>query len=160
MSDDTFRACMIPGQPLTTLLPFQSEPEERNLHHAQELSLAAAAGLWKLAEHAYSEMAALHQGGLAHGDAELHNFVVCPSPLAVLLVDFEAAQRQAGMQADAWLARCQSDLDPLLRLAVLFQCRLGAQPAELAERAAARAGAFFRDAARFARAIERRSEVG
>ena len=35
---DTFRACMIPGSTLTTLLPFQTEPEDRNLHHARELA--------------------------------------------------------------------------------------------------------------------------
>jgi hypothetical protein len=159
-TDDTFRACMIPGQPFTQLLPFQSEPEERNLRHARDLPLTAAAGQWKLAEAAYTELTTLQRGGVAHGDAELHNFVVCPAPLEILLVDFEASVKKDDLDEEAWIARCQSDLDPLLRLAVLVQCALGAQSGDLAERARERAPALFRDPGKFLREIDQQSDLG
>ena len=87
----TFRSCLIPGQPYRRLTPFLIEPEERNLRCASELSLPTAAGLWRLAEEAYGLLTKLHAGGLAHGDLELQNLVVCPAPLEVVLIDFEAA---------------------------------------------------------------------
>ena len=34
------------------------------------------------------------EGGLAHGDAELHNCIVCPAPLELLLIDFGSAVRK------------------------------------------------------------------
>jgi len=156
---ETFRACMIPGQPLTSLLTFQAEPEERNLRHARELPLSSAIGQWKLVELAYAALMTLHGGGLAHGDAELHNFVVCPSPLEIMLVDFEAAVEQSGMTPDAWSARRQADLDPLLQLAVLIQCSLGAQSGELAERSRERVGSLFKDPDKFLRAIDKQSDL-
>jgi hypothetical protein len=156
-SHDTFRACMIPGSPLTTLLPFQTDPEDRNLHHARELALPAAIGLWRLTELVYQDLVALHAGGLAHGDAELHNFVVCPAPLETVVVDFEAAVLKEAFDADGWEKRKQMDLDPLLRLAVLLQCSLGAQPGPLAERSHERLPALFRDPGKFRREMDRQS---
>jgi hypothetical protein len=156
-SHDTFRACMIPGSPLTTLLPFQTEPEDRNLHHARELPLAAAVGLWRLTELVYRDLVALHAGGLAHGDAELHNFVVCPAPLETVVVDFEAAVLEGALDAEGWAKRQQLDLDPLLRLAALLQCSLGTQPGDLGERCRARMPALFRDPDKFRREMDRQS---
>jgi hypothetical protein len=160
-SHDTFRACMIPGSPLSTLLPFQTEPEDRNLRHARDLALPAAIGLWRLTELVYDDLVKLHAGGLAHGDAELHNFVVCPAPLETVVVDFEAAVLKDALDADGWEKRKQLDLDPLLRLAALLQCSLGAQPGELAERCASRMPALFRDPNKFVREMDRQStDVG
>jgi hypothetical protein len=154
---DTFRACMIPGSPLTALLPFQTEPEDRNLHHARELALPAAIGLWRLTELVYKDLVTLHAGGLAHGDAELHNFVVCTAPLETVVVDFEAAVLKDAFDADGWEKRKQLDLDPLLRLAALLQCSLGSQPGELAERSRERLPALFRDPGKFRREMDRQS---
>jgi len=159
-TNDTFRACMVPGTPFSALLPFKTEPEDRNVRHARELPLSAAAGLWKLAELAHAALASLHEGGFAHGDAELHNFVVSPSPLEIMLVDFEAAVLRSTMSDDAWHKRCQEDLDPLLRLGVLLQCSLGRQPGPFGDAARARIEGLFRDPRKFQREIERQSELG
>jgi hypothetical protein len=156
-SHDTFRACMIPGFPLSTLLPFQTEPEDRNLRHARDLALPAAIGLWRLTELVYEDLVKLHAGGLAHGDAELHNFVVCPAPLEPVVVDFDAAVLKDALVADGWEKRKELDLDPLLRLAALLQCKLGAQPGELAERCLARMPALFLDPDKFRRVMGRQS---
>lgn len=158
-TNETFRACMIPGQPLTSLLTFQSEPEDRNLRHARDLPLSSAIGQWRLAEQAYADLTTLHRGGLAHGDAELHNFVVCPAPLEIMLVDFEAAVEESSMTPDAWSARRLADLDPLLRLAILIQCGLGAQTGELADQSRERIGALFKDPDKFRRAIDKQADL-
>jgi len=154
-----FRTCLIPGQPYSTLSPFQSEPLEANIPKARELPLATAAGLWLLAERAVGDLTKLHEGGLAHGDAELHNFIVCAAPLEILPIDFEGATPRAGMADDDWQFRVQRDLDPLLRQAVLLQVSLGPQTGKLAELAAARMAALFKDPERFRREIERRADL-
>ena len=38
------------------------------------------------------------RAGLAHGDAELHNIIVCPAPLEPILIDFEAAVQKETME--------------------------------------------------------------
>ncbi len=159
-TNETFRACMVPGQPFSKLHPFKTDPEDRNVRAARELDFVAAAGLWKLAELAHAALTALHEGGLAHGDAELHNFVVSPSPLEIVTVDFEAAVLRASMSDEDFRKQCQDDLDPLLRLAVLLQCSLGTQPGQLGDAARARIDALFRDPRKFQREIERQSELG
>ena len=94
-------------------------------------------------------------GGLAHGDAELHNIIVCPAPLEPILIDFEAAVATGRRWTSAaWEARCEQDLQPLLREAVYLQCALGRQPSPLGERSWNRLGELFRSPDRFRRAIE------
>src|SRR4051812_41708437 len=46
---NSFRSCYLPGTPLDRLSPLGTEPDESNIALARELSLATAAGLWKLA---------------------------------------------------------------------------------------------------------------
>jgi hypothetical protein len=128
-----FRSCLIPGQPYARLTPFGADPPESNIAQAQKQPLATAAGLWRLAEETLAQLLKLHQGGLAHGDAELHNCIVCPAPLEPLLVDFESAVRRETVEASAWKIRCDQDLAPLLREAVYLQCALGRQPSALGE---------------------------
>ena len=128
-----FRSCLIPGQSYARLTPFGGEPPENNIAKAQKLSLATAAGLWRLAEEALAQLLVLQDGGLAHGDTELHNIIVCPAPLEPILVDFEAAVRRDAIEPAAWDARCSTDLEPLLREAVYLQCALGRQPSQLGE---------------------------
>jgi hypothetical protein len=149
-----FRSCLVPGTPFRRLSPFDADAEDSNLRRASDVQLAAAAGLWRLAEEAYQKLATLHAGGLAHGDAELQNFIVCPAPLEVVVIDFEAAQRRDELDAAGWNTRCELDCVPLFREATFLQATLGRQPGELAERARVAAPRLFRDASRIHRAID------
>ena len=154
-----FRSCLIPGQSYARLTPFGGEPPENNIGKAEKLPLATAAGLWRLAEEALAQLLVLQGGGLAHGDAELHNIIVCPAPLGPVLVDFEAAVRRDSIDAATWETRCARDLEPLLREAVYLQCILGRQPGQLGELSWNRIAALFHSPDRFRRAIEQQAEV-
>ncbi len=149
-----FRSCLAPGRPYARLSPFGVEPEESNLRVAEKLPLAAAAGLWDFAESALRQLSSLHDAGLAHGDAQLHNFVVCPSPLELVIVDFEAAAKRDDLDEAAWQARRAEDLTPLLREAVFLQCALGRQQGPLADASWEGLDRLFRSPDRFRRAIE------
>jgi len=158
-TDSTFRSCLIPGLPYARLTPFGGEPPENNIGKAQKLPLETAAGLWRLAEESLVQLELIQAGGLAHGDAELHNIIVCPAPLEPILIDFEAAVRKEALASADWDARRKLDLEPLLREAVYLQCLLGRQPSRLGELAWNRLGELFRSPDRFQRAIEMRAEV-
>ncbi|HTQ06975.1 MAG TPA: hypothetical protein VMI54_24120 [Polyangiaceae bacterium] len=158
-SPTVFRTCLLPGQSYSMLSPFQSEPMEANIPKARELGLATAAGLWLLAERAVKDLTTLHAAGLAHGDAELHNFIVCPSPVEIVPIDFEGALERGELSDEDWAYRVNRDLEPLLRHAVLLEVSLGAQAGPLAELAEARMPALFKDPDRFHREIERRSDL-
>jgi hypothetical protein len=156
---NVFRSCLVPGQSYARLSPFGGEPPENNIAKAQKLPLGMAAGMWRLAEETLAQQLAIQDGGLAHGDAELHNCIVCPAPLEPILIDFEAAVlRQALSDAD-WATRCQLDLQPLLREAVYLQCALGRQPSKLGELSWNLMADLFRSPDRFQRAIETQAEV-
>jgi hypothetical protein len=154
-----FRTCLLPGLPFSTVSPFKSDPEEANLPTARKLDLATAAGLWKLTESAIASIVKLHEGGLSHGDTELHNFVLCPAPLEILPIDFEGASERQGVSDEDWAARVEKDLLPLLKHAVYLECCLGAQTGTVAELATARMPKLFRDPERFKREIDRRSDL-
>lgn len=156
---DVFRSCLIPGQSYARLTPFGGEPPENNIVKAQKLALATAAGLWRLAEETLAQLLALQDGGLAHGDAELHNCIVCPSPLETVLIDFEAAARREALDSAAWATRCALDLQPLLREAVYLQCALGRQPGRLGALSWDRLPLLFGSPERFRDAIEIRAPV-
>lgn len=158
-SPTVFRTCLLPGVPYSSLSPFAAEPEEANIPKARKLPLAQAAGLWNLAESAFRQITTLHDAGLSHGDTELHNFVVCASPLELLPIDFEGAAERTGMADDDWKARVDKDTAPLLKQAVLLECALGAQVGPFAELAHQRMKQLFRDGERFGREIERRSDL-
>ncbi len=155
-----FRSCLIPGTPYARLSPFSGvEPPEMNVPIAEKLPLASAAGLWLLAEQALAQLLTLQRGGLAHGDAELHNAIVCPAPLELLLIDFGGAVHRAAVDEDAWVARCARDLEPILREAVFLQCALGRQVGPLAELSWERMDGLLPSADRFRRVIERQAGV-
>jgi hypothetical protein len=154
---DVFRSCLLPGLPYARLSPFGVEPEEGNLTRAEQLPLATAAGLWRMVDQVFAQLSALHAGGLVHGDAQLHNFIVCPSPLEVVVIDFEVAQRKEATSEEAWHASCANDLMPVLREAVLLQCCLGPQPGPLTELAWQRIDTLFKNPERFRRELERRA---
>lgn len=135
---NTFRSCFLPGTPLHRLSKLGTEPDESNIALAHELSLPAAAGLWRLAEEALGLLTRMQQGGLTHGDAHLHNFIVCPSPLEVLPIDFEIAVARDSVSPDVWEQRCQADRQHLLKLAIYLQCALGRQRGPLSRESMAR----------------------
>ncbi len=145
----TFRSCFLPGSPYNRLSPFGAEPDDANLPLARKLPLASAAGLWRLLEEAFAALARLHQAGIAHGDLELHNLIVCASPLECILIDFEATVRKEELEAADFDKRCRDDFLPMLKEAVLLQCALGTQPGPLAEMARARAAEVFKRPERF-----------
>jgi hypothetical protein len=154
-----FRSCLVPGQSYARLTAFGGEPPENNIAKAQKLPFATAAGLWRIAEDMLSQHLLLHEGGLAHGDAELHNFIVCSAPLAPILIDFEAAVRRETIDDAAWDLRRGRDLEPLLREAIYLQCALGRQPSRLGELSWSRLEQLFRSHERFRRAIETQAEM-
>jgi hypothetical protein len=122
---NTFRSCLIPGVPMNRLSDLGVEPDHQNIAIARELSLAAAAGLWKLTEDAFALIGRLQAGGLSHGDTHLHNFIVSPSPLEVVPIDFEMARTQAECDADTWSVRCANERQHLLKFALYLQSALG-----------------------------------
>lgn len=149
-----YRSCLIPGTPYKRLSPFDPDSEDTSLRRADQLSLATAAGLWRLLEEGRRQLDTLHAGGLAHGDAELQNIIVCPAPLEVLLIDFETAVRRDAVDEAAWRARCAADRAPMLKEAIFLQAVLGRQPGALADEAWEAVPRLFRDPARMRRAIE------
>jgi hypothetical protein len=154
-----FRSCLIPGSPFRRLSPFQQDAEESNLRSASDLPLPAAAGLWLLLDEARQMLERLHAGGLAHGDTELQNFIVCPAPLEVVLVDFETSVLREAVDEEAWKKRCEADHAPLLREAIFLQAALGRQSGPLADESWDAAPRLFRDGARLRRAVERQATL-
>lgn len=122
-----FRSCFVPGLSLDRLSSLGTEPDVSNIALARELAPSAAVGLWHLAELALGQLDRLHSGGMAHGDAHLHNLIYCPSPLSVVPVDFERATLRSEVEPARWREICQADRRPLLRFGVFLQCALGQQ---------------------------------
>lgn len=153
----TFRSCFLPGVPFHRLSSFGVEPEEANIQRALELSTATVAGLWLLLEQAFHQVSLLHQGGFSHGDLELHNMVVCSSPLSIHLIDFENAQDRGDATEAEWSALCAKDLRMVLREAIYLQCALGEQTGPLAVASLAQMDSLFEHPNRFKRAILRQA---
>ena len=154
-----FRSCMLPGLPYSRISPFNVEPDEMNIPLAAKLPIAAAAGLWRLVEQGLEQLLALQNAGLAHGDPELHNFIACPSPLELCLIDFGGSVRRDAVSADGWAARCRRDLIPLLKEAVFVQCALGRQVGALAELSWERMPDLFKAPETFRSIIARQAEM-
>ncbi len=149
-----FRSCLIPGFPYARVSPFGTDPETSNIGTAQKMPVATAAGLLRLLEDAFAQIESLHDAGLAHGDTELHNFIVCPAPLELVLIDFEAAVGRETFDDAGWAKRRQLDLDPLLRELIFISCALGRQSSRFAELAWDRMDALFERPERFRQVIE------
>jgi hypothetical protein len=154
---NSFRSCFLPGTPLNQLSKLGTEPDESNIAIANELSLAAAAGLWRLTERALALLSRLQAGGLTHGDAHLHNFIVCPSPLEPLPIDFEIGVLKSSVPLEVWEQRCEADRQHLLKLAIYLQCALGRQRGPLARESMARIELLVRPAETFQAAIVERT---
>ncbi len=103
----------------------------------------------------------LQHGGLAHGDAELHNFIVCPTPLELVLIDFEGSVDKDALTEEAWEKRCSLDLEPLLREAV-YTCNARSRKQRGLPGRAVRSDrmpALLKYPEQFLRAIEQRQSV-
>lgn len=154
---DTFRSCFVPGKPYSRLTPFGVEPVENNVHLAEELNLATAAGLWWLCSQAFEQLTRLHDAGLVHGDMELHNIAVAPAPVGAVLIDFELARLKKDLTAAEWDKFAQADFTELLKEAVYLQCALGRQSGAMADMAMARIAGLFPSPGRFERHIRRQA---
>jgi hypothetical protein len=156
---NTFRSCFVPGKPYSRLTPFGVEPVENNVFVAEELNLATAVGLWWLCQQAFDQLARLHDAGLVHGDMELHNIAVSPSPAEVVLIDFELARNKQDLPPADWEKFIRADFVELLKEAVYLQCALGRQLGPLADMAMERLGELFPSPGRFERRIRRQAAV-
>lgn len=156
---DSFRACFVPGKPYSRLTPFGADPPEGNVPVAEELDLATALGLWWLCRQAFDKLVRLHEGGLVHGDMELHNIAVSPSPAEAVLIDFELARRREDLTAEAWEKTVRADFVELCKEAVYLQCALGRQPGPLADMAMERIAELFSSPGRFERRIRRQAAL-
>ncbi len=156
---DTFRSCFVPGKPYSRLTPFGIEPVENNVGLAEELPLATAIGLWWLCRQAFDQLTRLHEGGLVHGDMELHNIAVAPAPAEVVLIDFELARWKKDLTPAEWEKVVRADWVELLKEAVYLQCALGRQPGPLAEMAIERLPELFPSPGRFERSIRRQAAL-
>lgn len=157
---NTFRSCLLPGRPLDQVCELGTEPDASNIAVARAMPLTAAVGLWYLAEQALAQLAHMQSQGLTHGDAHLHNFIVCSSPAEVFPIDFERALVQQDVSEQRWRERCDADRHHLLRLAVFLQAALGRQRGPLAEEANARMDTLVTPADTFRRAITERTHAG
>lgn len=153
-TDDSFRSCFLPGTPYSRLTPFSPDAEDANIQKARKLELAPAAGLWSLLSSAFDSLRKLHDVDVCHGDAELHNFIVCPSPLEILVIDFEAAVRRDRIGDAEFEKRLEVDFDPLLREAIFLMCNLGPQEGRMAELARDRLIKLFKNPDRFRKEID------
>jgi hypothetical protein len=157
---NTFRSCLLPGYPYSRLSPFFGvDPQTANIGEAEKLSLSSAAGLWRLCEEAFEKLTVLQAGGLAHGDAELHNFIVCSTPLELVLIDFEGSVDRETQTQEEWDKRCALDLEPLLREALYLQCAIGRQQGTLADLSIERMPQLLKQPEQFRRAIELRQSA-
>jgi hypothetical protein len=156
-SHDTFRSCLPPGVPYNRLSPFEVEPEDAKIHVARELQLIAAIGLFTLCEQAYRRMSELHAGGIAHRDAELHNLIVCASPLEIVMIDFEGSATRKALAEAEWDEAIDSDFAALAKEGALLQCSLGRQRGGFAELCLRRVPTLFRDGERVLAEIDRRT---
>ncbi len=154
---NTFRSCFLPGTPLDRLSGLGTEPDESNIRTAQELSLAAAAGLWTLTETALAHLTTLQTAGLTHGDTHLHNWVVCPSPLELLPIDFEVASLKEQLPPEEWERRCDADRSHLLKFAIYLMCGLGRQRGPLADASMSAIDRLVSPVEAFQRAIDERT---
>ncbi len=154
-----FRACFLPGTPYNRLSPFGKEPEESNLATAREIHLAHAAGLWQMMESAFSDIEKMHSEGMVHGDAELHNLILCPAPIELLVIDFENARDRSELADDKWDKMVFEDRRQILREAIFLQCALGKQNSPLAVTSLQEMDNLFQAPKRFKREIDQQADV-
>jgi hypothetical protein len=161
---NSFRAAFLPGRPLSRLSPFTDvEPPERCLNIAQETPAAALIGLWHLTERIFGQLQRLHSHRFFHRDMELHNIIICTSPVYPFLIDFESSEKSFIGTSEMVQDLCKRDLDELLRLAIYLQAGLGRQEGALASMALDALPRLFKSSSTFAArldAADRRAVTG
>ena len=119
------------------------------------MDLLTLTGLWTLLVDFHRQLSAMHAAGIVHGDDELHNTMATPSPVGIVLFDFETAlmREDPGDDKRDWEETRAADLRELYRQAVYCQCGLGRQEGALAAEARAETerGDLFPDAKPFLR---------
>jgi hypothetical protein len=147
---NSFRAMFLPGKPLSKISPFTGvEPPERCLDIAQRADPAVLIGLWQLAADVFEQIEKLHAQRFYHGDLELHNVVICTSPIQCFLIDFEGSERAFAGPGETWAVYRRRDLFELSRLAIYLQSGLGRQSGPLAQRALRDLPTLFRNPSTF-----------
>jgi len=102
-----------------------------------------------LAADVFEQIEKLHAQRFYHGDLELHNVIICTSPIQAFLIDFEGSQRAFTGPEETWASYSARDLFELSRLAIYVQCGLGRQPGPFAQRALQNLPALFRTPSTF-----------
>jgi hypothetical protein len=152
---NSFRTCFLPGKPLSKLSPFTNvEPPHRCLAIAQQANSLELIGLWHLVESVFSQVERLHAERFCHGDLELHNVVICNSPVQTFMIDFESSQMSFAGPEKSWNERRLRDHYELLRLAVYLQCGLGRQKGLLAQKSLEDLSLLFDSSSTFAARLD------
>jgi hypothetical protein len=126
-----FRNTFIPGKPWNRHSPFGITPEDRNFQVAAGLPEMQMIGLWAMLEEVYAQVKKLHAARMLHGDLQLHNIIVCPSPIRPFLIDWEVCTVSFEGSEEDWEKRRLNDLREILREAVFAQSKLGLQEGAL-----------------------------
>lgn len=128
---NVFRNSFIPGKSWNRLSPFGILPEDRNFQLARELPEAQLIGLWWLLEQVYTQVKTLHAHRFIHGDLQMHNVIVCNSPIRAFIIDYEVSIVDFTGDDETWEQKRRADLHEILREAVFIQSALGRQEGDL-----------------------------
>jgi hypothetical protein len=156
-SRTVFRNSFIPGRTFDRVSPFGASPEDRNIAIGRDAPVAQLAGIWRLLEEIFAQITTLHENRFSHGDMQLHNILVCPSPLRAFLIDFEVSVADFDGPDEDWEKKVYTDLEEILREAIYVQTALGCQQGPLAERSLELLPRLFRNPKPFE---NRLTEVG
>ncbi|MDB6129542.1 MAG: hypothetical protein JWM04_649 [Verrucomicrobiales bacterium] len=152
---NTFRNCFVPGKTLDKLSPFtEVEPPDQNITLAEKAPLPTLIGLWKMLEEIHSQLQLLHGHGLLHGDMQMGNVIISPSPIRPYLIDFEGARIRGEESEEEWKKKCENDYLELLRESIYLQCGLGQQRGALANHALNQLPRLFKDPEPFTSCIK------
>ena len=161
---NTFRAAFLPGRPLSRISPFTDvEPPERCLNIAQETPIPTLIGLWHLTQRIFDQLQRLHAHRFFHRDMELHNIIICTSPVRPFLIDFESSEKRFMGTAESLEDLTRKDMDEILRLAIFLQSGLGRQEGPLAAMSLEALPRLFKSSSTFAArldAADRRAVTG
>jgi hypothetical protein len=153
--NNSFRTCFLPGKPLSKLSPFTNvEPPHRCLAIAQQVDPLGLVGLWHLVESVFNQVEKLHARRFCHGDLELHNVVICTSPIQTIMIDFESSEQSFDGPEKSWNELRLRDHYELLRLAVYLQCGLGRQKGPLAQKSLEDLSLLFDTSSTFAARLD------
>ncbi len=148
-SKTKFRSSFIPGRTYKKLSPFGASPYDRNINLARQCPEGQLIGLWHILEEIYRQLKRLHEHRFLHGDMQLQNIIVCPSPIRAFLVDFEVSVLDFDGPDEEWEEKCLADEEEILREAIYIQTALGQQQGELSERSVEMLSKLFPRPARF-----------